>query len=80
LVPSVKRGVHRSKRRSQSRDADGESGYVDVAMPKEVTDSDWVTLEGDYIATKEGYNLVVIVEAKGPGTEYYIDDFELKIP
>jgi len=37
-------------------------------------------LLGDYKATTDDHDLVVVVEANGGKTSYFIDDFEIIIP
>ena len=56
---------------------DGKKTFVEVAPYKEATDSEWVTLSGDYKVTTERNNLLVVVQAKGATSSFLIDNFEL---
>ena len=57
----------------------GAVNYVEISMPKEVTDAEWVTLAGKYNATTTDNNLVIYVESAGATTSFYIDNFSLKV-
>ncbi len=59
---------------------DGKSSFVDISRPTSVTDADWVRIRGEYTVTTDDNNLVVVVEAEGAKTSYYIDDFEIAVP
>ncbi len=56
----------------------GEKTFVEVAPYKEIADSEWVTLSGEYKVTTEGNNLLIVVQAKGATTSFLIDNFELR--
>ena len=54
--------------------------FVEIVPATEVTTDEWVTLEGEYTAKADSRNILVIVEAEGENTSFYLDDFELKVP
>lgn len=58
----------------------GEAVYVQVTAPTKVTDSDWVTLSGQYTATTTDNNILVVVESEGGTSSFFIDNFIIKIP
>ena len=51
--------------------------YMEVTPSKEVTDAEWTTLTGKYVATTNNNNLVLYVESVNPKTSFYIDNFTL---
>lgn len=64
----------------QTARADGEKTFVEVVPATEVTADGWVTLEGEYSTEADITNVLVIVEAEGKNTSFYLDNFELKVP
>ncbi len=58
----------------------GEPTYVEVSKLTPVTDGDWVTISGEYMATTTDNNLLIYVESAGATTSYFIDNFLIKTP
>ena len=58
----------------------GEPSYMPITNLTTVTDSDWVTLSGEYKVTTSGNNLLIYVETTSATTSFYIDNFVVKIP
>jgi endo-1,4-beta-xylanase len=58
----------------------GEAKYTEITTPKTVTDAEWTTLTGQYTATTTDNNLLLYVEAAGPTTSFFIDNFVIQIP
>lgn len=59
---------------------EGEAVSVAVSPAVEVTDGEWVNLQGDYAVAADDSRVLVYVEAERPETSFFIDDFELKVP
>lgn len=64
----------------QTARADSKKIFVEVVPATEVTADEWVTLEGKYSTEADIINVLVIVEAEGENTSFYLDNFELKVP
>jgi endo-1,4-beta-xylanase len=58
----------------------GDVTYMPVSSPMTVTDSEWVTLSGEYKVLTSDNNLVIYVETAGATTSFYIDNFAVKVP
>ncbi len=58
----------------------GEASYMLISNPTTVTDSEWVTLSGEYKVTTTDNNLLLYVESAGATTSFYIDNFVVKMP
>lgn len=64
------------KIRVRRTDPDGNVAYADVASSEDVTGTAISTISGEYEVPGDG-GYLVIIEAKGPTTSFFIDDFEL---
>lgn len=58
---------------------EGKVTFDEVASADNVTELEWVRLSGDYEVKEEG-SFLLIVEAAGSKTSFFIDDFELSVP
>lgn len=54
-----------------------EPTYMEVTPSQEVTDTEWTTLTGKYIATTTNNNLVLYIESANAKTSFYVDNFTL---
>lgn len=59
--------------------SDGDVSYKEVASADDVKETGWTKLSGEYEVPGDG-SYLVIVEAKGSKTSFFIDDFELVVP
>ncbi len=57
----------------------GEAKYIEVTLPKTVTDAEWTTLSGQYTVTTSDNNLLLYVGAEGATTSYFIDNFSISV-
>ncbi len=64
----------------QQTPSKGEIQYINIVAPTAVTDAEWTTLTGKYMATTSDNNLVIYVEAAGATTAFHIDNFSVKVP
>jgi hypothetical protein len=58
-------------------DSDGKVSYTDVGGSDSVSGTSWTKISGEYEAPGDG-SYLVIVQAKGDKTAYFVDDFELE--
>ena len=57
--------------------SDGKVSYKDVAGSDSVSGTSWTKISGEYEVPGDG-SYLVIVQAKGDKTAYFVDDFELE--
>jgi endo-1,4-beta-xylanase len=57
----------------------GPTAFDQVTPSTAVTDGAWVTLTGQYGFTTDVSGLLLYVEAAGATTQYYLDDFSIKV-
>jgi endo-1,4-beta-xylanase len=57
----------------------GSNAFDQVTPSTAVTDGGWVTLTGQYSFTTDVSGLLLYVEAGGATTQYYVDDFSIKV-
>ena len=57
----------------------GSAAFDQVTPSTSVTDGAWVTLTGQYSFTTDVSGLLLYVEAAGATTQYYVDDFSIKV-
>ena len=67
------------KMRIRRTSPDGKTSFDEVASADNVTELEWTKLSGEYEVKDDG-SFLVIVEAAGPRTSFFIDDFELSVP
>src|ERR671913_1133406 len=57
----------------------GSNAFDQVTPSTNVTDAGWVTLTGQYSFTTDVSGLLLYVEAAGATTQYYVDDFQIRV-
>ena len=65
----------------QRTPAGGSTAFDQVTPLTNVTDADWVMLQGQYSFATDVTGLLLYIEAAGANTKYYVDDFSIiKVP